>query len=71
MRARRLGVDINEAALKKYPFKGTRPFPPAFHEDGSLASLWGGLQPAQSNPMKSLQNIPRRVVKRDGASVWT
>ena len=34
-----LGVDINEAALKKYPFQGTRPFPPAFHEDGSLASL--------------------------------
>jgi galactonate dehydratase len=34
-----LGVDINEGALKKYPFQGTRPFPPAFHEDGSLASL--------------------------------
>lgn len=34
-----LGVDINETALKKYPFQGTRPFPPAFHEDGSLASL--------------------------------
>ena len=34
-----LGVDINEAALKKYPFQGTRPFPPAFHEDGSVASL--------------------------------
>jgi galactonate dehydratase len=34
-----LGIDINETALKKYPFLGTRPFPPAFHEDGSLASL--------------------------------
>ena len=34
-----LGVDINEAALKKYPFQGTRPFPPAFHDDGSVASL--------------------------------
>jgi galactonate dehydratase len=34
-----LGVNISEAALKRYPFQGTRPFPPAFHEDGSLASL--------------------------------
>jgi galactonate dehydratase len=34
-----LGFELNEAALKKYPFQGTRPFPPAFHEDGSLASL--------------------------------
>jgi len=34
-----LGFEVSEAALKKYPFKGTRPFPPAFHEDGSLASL--------------------------------
>jgi galactonate dehydratase len=32
------GFELNEAALKKYPFKGTRPFPPAFEEDGSLAS---------------------------------
>jgi galactonate dehydratase len=34
-----LGFEMSEAALKKYPFQGTRPFPPAFHEDGSLASL--------------------------------
>jgi galactonate dehydratase len=34
-----LGFEVNEAALKKYPFQGTRPFPPAFHADGSLASL--------------------------------
>ena len=34
-----LGFEVSEAALKKYPFKATRPFPPAFHEDGSLASL--------------------------------
>jgi galactonate dehydratase len=34
-----LGVNINEAALKKYPFQGTRPFPTTFHEDGSIASL--------------------------------
>jgi galactonate dehydratase len=32
------GFELNEAALKKYPFQGTRPFPPAFEEDGSLAS---------------------------------
>src|SRR6476646_2483401 len=31
-----LGIDISEAAIKRYPFQGTRPFPPAFHEDGSL-----------------------------------
>ena len=34
-----LGFEVSEAALKRYPFQGTRPFPPAFHEDGSLASL--------------------------------
>lgn len=34
-----LGVNISEAALKKYPFQGTRPFPTTFHEDGSIASL--------------------------------
>ena len=34
-----MGFEVNEGALKKYPFQGTRPFPPAFHEDGSLASL--------------------------------
>jgi galactonate dehydratase len=34
-----LGIDISEAAIKRYPFQGTRPFPPAFHEDGSVASL--------------------------------
>ncbi len=34
-----LGVDISEAALKRYPFQGTRPFPAVFHEDGSVASL--------------------------------
>jgi galactonate dehydratase len=34
-----LGVDISEAALKRYPFQGTRPFPTVFHEDGSVASL--------------------------------
>jgi len=33
-----LGFEIQEAVLKKYPFQGTRPFPPAFHADGSLAS---------------------------------
>ena len=26
-------------ALKRYPFQGTRPFPTAFHEDGSVASI--------------------------------
>ena len=34
-----LGVDISEAALKRYPFQGTRPFPTAFLEDGSIGSL--------------------------------
>jgi galactonate dehydratase len=34
-----LGFELKESVLKKYPFQGTRPFPPAFHEDGSLASL--------------------------------
>lgn len=33
------GVDISEAALKRYPFQGTRPFAMAFHEDGAVASL--------------------------------
>ena len=34
-----LGVDISEAALRKYPFQGTRPFPTVFHEDGAVGSL--------------------------------
>lgn len=34
-----LGIDISEAALKRYPFQGTRPFPTAFHDDGAVASL--------------------------------
>jgi len=34
-----LGFEISEAALKKYPFRGTRPFPLAFHEDGAIASI--------------------------------
>ncbi len=34
-----LGVDISEAALKRYPFQGTRPFPTVFFEDGSVGSL--------------------------------
>jgi galactonate dehydratase len=33
-----LGFEIQESVLKKYPFQGTRPFPPAFQADGSLAS---------------------------------
>ena len=33
-----LGFEIQEAVLKKYPFQGTRPFPPAFQADGSLAA---------------------------------
>jgi len=37
-----LGVDINEEALKRYPFQGTRPFAMAFHEDGAVAPLYGG-----------------------------
>lgn len=35
----RLGVDINEEALKRYPFQGTRPFAMAFQEDGAVASI--------------------------------
>jgi galactonate dehydratase len=34
-----LGFEVSEAALKKYPFQGTRPFPTAFHEDGAIASI--------------------------------
>ena len=34
-----LGVDISEAALKRYPFQGTRPFVIAFHEDGAVGSI--------------------------------
>jgi galactonate dehydratase len=34
-----LGVDINEAALKRYPFQGTRPFVMAFHDDGAVGSI--------------------------------
>ncbi|MFN7923017.1 MAG: galactonate dehydratase [Bryobacteraceae bacterium] len=34
-----LGIDISEAALKRYPFQGTRPFPTVFHEDGAIGSL--------------------------------
>src|SRR5262245_56721034 len=34
-----LGIDISEAALKRYPFQGTRPFPTVFHEDGSVGSI--------------------------------
>jgi L-alanine-DL-glutamate epimerase-like enolase superfamily enzyme len=34
-----LGIDISEAALKRYPFQGTRPFQTVFHEDGSVASI--------------------------------
>ena len=34
-----LGFEMNEAALKKYPFQGTRPFITAFHEDGAVASI--------------------------------
>jgi len=34
-----LGVDINEEALKRYPFQGTRPFVMAFQEDGAVASI--------------------------------
>jgi galactonate dehydratase len=34
-----LGINISEAALKRYPFQGTRPFPTTFFEDGSVASL--------------------------------
>jgi galactonate dehydratase len=34
-----LGFAVSEDALKRYPFQGTRPFPTAFHEDGSIASI--------------------------------
>jgi len=34
-----LGIDISETALKRYPFKGTRPFQTVFHEDDSVASI--------------------------------
>lgn len=32
-----LGFDLTEAALKKYPFGGTRPMARVFHKDGSVA----------------------------------
>ncbi len=32
-----LGIELSEAALAKYPFKGTRLMPRIFHEDGSVA----------------------------------
>jgi len=32
-----LGFDLTEAALKKYPFAGTRPMARVFHTDGSVA----------------------------------
>jgi galactonate dehydratase len=32
-----LGFDLQEEALKKYPFGGTRPMARVFHEDGSVA----------------------------------
>lgn len=34
-----LGFELSEAVLRKYPFQGTRIFPPVFHEDGSVGSL--------------------------------
>ena len=34
-----LGVDISEAALKRYPFQGTRPFVMSFHQDGAVGSI--------------------------------
>ncbi len=34
-----LGFEVSEAALRKYPFQGTRPFVTAFHEDGAVASI--------------------------------
>jgi galactonate dehydratase len=34
-----LGFEVSEEALKRYPFQGTRPFPTAFHEDGSVAAI--------------------------------
>jgi galactonate dehydratase len=33
-----LGFEIKEETLQKYPFKGTKIFPPAFCADGSLAA---------------------------------
>lgn len=33
-----LGFDLSEAALKKYPFGGTRPMARVFHADGSVAA---------------------------------
>jgi galactonate dehydratase len=32
-----LGFELTEAALKKYPFGGTRPMARVFHDDGSVA----------------------------------
>jgi len=32
-----LGFELSEAALKKYPFGGTRPMARVFHQDGSVA----------------------------------
>ena len=32
-----LGFEMNEAALAKYPFAGTRPMARVFHADGSVA----------------------------------
>ena len=32
-----LGFELSEAALKKYPFGGTRPMARVFHPDGSVA----------------------------------
>lgn len=34
-----LGFEISEAALRKYPFQGTKPFVLAFHEDGAVGSI--------------------------------
>jgi len=34
-----LGFELNEAALKKYPFQGTRPFQTGFQADGAVASV--------------------------------
>jgi hypothetical protein len=33
-----LGFDLSEDALKRYPFKGTRPMARVFHPDGSVAA---------------------------------
>jgi galactonate dehydratase len=33
-----LGIEVNEKALAKYPFQGTRLMPRLFHEDGSVAA---------------------------------